>query len=412
MQTRGQLLAIFLQLGFGKQMAQDFQADIDTIVRVPAVPTILDVICSTTGMGFAAVARVTDERWIACGVKDTIRFGLQPGGELKVETTICHEIRQYGQVVVIDHVAAHEVFCSHPTPSQYGFQSYISVPIVLPDGRFFGTLCAIDPEPRVLNTPTVIGMFRLFAEMIAFQIDAQERMAASEADLLEEREVSELREQFIAVLGHDLRNPLASISAGMRALQRTPLDEKASGIVHLVQNSVRRMSRLIDDVLDLARGRLAGGIPLTHGNDGALETVLHQVFDEAVMSWPQRRIEVEFDLQEAVCCDSSRIGQLCSNLLGNAIAHGAPDMPIRARVTAKDGLFRLTVANGGEPIPHLALGKLFQPFFRGVVRPGQQGLGLGLYIAAEIARGHGGDLSVTSTPAETRFIFKMPTTPG
>jgi signal transduction histidine kinase len=363
-------------------------------------------------MGFAAVARVTDERWIACGVKDTIRFGLQPGGELKVETTICHEIRQHGQVVVIDHVAAHEVFCNHPTPNQYGFQSYISVPIVLPDGRFFGTLCAIDPEPRVLNTPTVIGMFRLFAEMIVFQIDAQEQMAASEADLLEEREVSELREQFIAVLGHDLRNPLASISAGMRALQRTPLDEKASGIVHLVQNSVRRMSRLIDDVLDLARGRLAGGIPLTHGNDGALETVLHQVFDEAVMSWPQRRIEAEFDLQETVCCDSSRIGQLCSNLLGNAIVHGAPDMPIRAQVTARDGLFRLTVANGGEPIPNVALGKLFQPFFRGVVRPGQQGLGLGLYIAAEIARGHGGDLSVTSTPAETRFIFKMPTTPG
>lgn len=393
-------------------MAHDFQADIDLIGGIAAVPTILDVVCNTTGMGFAAVARVTDGRWIACGVRDTIRFGLQPGGELKAETTICHEIRQHGQPVVIDHVATDPMFCRHHTPDRYGFQSYISVPIVLPDGRFFGTLCAIDPEPRILNTPAVTGMFKLFAEMIAFHIEAHERMAASAADLLEEREASELREQFIAVLGHDLRNPLASISAGMRALQRTPLDEKASSVVHLVQNSVRRMSRLIDDVMDLARGRLAGGIPLARDGDGGLEPVLHQVVDETVMSWPQRRIEVEFDMQEAVVCDSSRIGQLCSNLLGNAVAHGAVDMPVVVRVSARDGMFRLTVANGGEPIPPAALEKLFQPFFRGIVRPGQQGLGLGLYIAAEIARAHGGDLGVVSTPAETRFTFQMPTRPG
>jgi signal transduction histidine kinase len=393
-------------------MAHDFQSDIDLIGGIAAVPTILDVVCNTTGMGFAAVARVTDGRWIACGVRDTIRFGLQPGSELQIETTICHEIRQHGQPVVIDHVAADQKFCRHHATERYGFQSYISVPIVLPNGRFFGTLCAIDPEPRILNTPAITGMFKLFAEMIAFHIEASERMAASAADLLEEREASGLREQFIAVLGHDLRNPLASISAGMRALQRTPLDETASGVVHLVQNSVRRMSRLIDDVMDLARGRLAGGIPLTRDGDGGLEPVLHQVVDEAVMSWPQRRIDVEFDMREAVICDSSRIGQLCSNLLGNAVAHGAADMPVVVRMSARDGMFRLTVANGGEPIPPAALEKLFQPFFRGIARPGQQGLGLGLYIASEIARAHGGDLSVVSTPAETRFIFQMPTRPG
>ncbi len=393
-------------------MAHDFQADIDLIGGIAAVPTILDVVCNTTGMRFAAVARVTDGRWIACGVKDMIRFGLQPGDELDVETTICHEIRRHGRAVIIDHVAADQIFCRHHTPDRYGFQSYISVPIVLPGGRFFGTLCAIDPEPRVLNTPAITGMFKLFAEMIAFHIEASERMAASAADLLDEREASGLREQFIAVLGHDLRNPLASISAGMRALQRTPLDETASGVVHLVQNSVRRMSRLIDDVLDLARGRLGGGIPLVRDGDGGLEPVLHQVVDETVMSWPQRRIDVEFDMREAVICDSSRIGQLCSNLLGNAVAHGAADMPVVVRMTAGEGMFRLTVANGGEPIPPAALEKLFQPFFRGIVRPGQQGLGLGLYIAAEIARAHGGDLGVVSTPAETRFTFQMPTRSG
>ena len=106
-------------------------ADIDAVGAIDAVPTILDVVCRATGMGFAAVARVTEDRWIGCAVHDQIEFGLQPGGELKVETTICNEIREMRAPVVIDHVAEDEVYCGHPTPAMYGFQSYISMPIVL-----------------------------------------------------------------------------------------------------------------------------------------------------------------------------------------------------------------------------------------------------------------------------------------
>jgi GAF domain-containing protein len=146
----------------------DYQADIDAIGSISAVPTILDVVCRTTGMGFAAVARVTPERWIACSVKDEIAFGLAPGGELQIETTICHEIRQSGEPVVINHVAEHPVYCSHHTPAMYGFQSYISMPIVLKNGQFFGTLCAIDPRPARPNRPEVTGMFKNFAQLIAF----------------------------------------------------------------------------------------------------------------------------------------------------------------------------------------------------------------------------------------------------
>ena len=153
--------------------------------------------------GFAAVARVTAGRWVACSVRDHIQFGLQPGGELKVETTICHEIRQHGEPVIINDVAQDAVYCGHPTPAMYGFRSYIAVPIVMPDGTFFGTLCAIDPSPRNLATPEIIGSLKLFAELIAFHLDANYRVAETEATLARERELSELREQFIAVLGHD-----------------------------------------------------------------------------------------------------------------------------------------------------------------------------------------------------------------
>ena len=144
-------------------MLADFQQDIDAVARIKAVPTILEVVCETTGMGFVAVARVTEDRWIACGVRDGIAFGLQPGGELKIETTICHEIRQSHEAVVIENVAEDATYAGHPTSAMYGFQSYISMPIILPDGRFFGTLCAIDPRPARVNTPATIGMFKLFA---------------------------------------------------------------------------------------------------------------------------------------------------------------------------------------------------------------------------------------------------------
>jgi GAF domain-containing protein len=140
---------------FVPELPGAFQKDISIIRDIEAVPNILQVVCHATGMGFAAVARVTEGRWIACSVLDQINFGLKPGGELKVETTICHEIRQSGQGVVIDHVAEDEVYCGHPTPAMYGFQSYISIPIILCDGTMFGTLCAIDPKPHRLKIPGI-----------------------------------------------------------------------------------------------------------------------------------------------------------------------------------------------------------------------------------------------------------------
>src|SRR3954471_8186744 len=115
-------------------MSKDFEHDIAAVGSIRAIPTILDIVCRTTGMRFAAIARVTEDRWIACSVRDDINFGLKPGGELKVESTICHEIRQSGRAVVIDNVAEDPVFCRHHTPRTYGLQSYISMPIRLADG--------------------------------------------------------------------------------------------------------------------------------------------------------------------------------------------------------------------------------------------------------------------------------------
>lgn len=388
----------------------DFQADIDTISRIGAVPSILDVICRTTGMGFAAVARVTEDRWIACSVKDDIAFGLRPGGELKIETTICHEIRKSQQAVAINDVARSAFYRGHPTPALYGFQSYISMPIILPDGQFFGTLCAIDPRPAQVESPETIGMFKLFAELIAFHLKALQQVDTSEARLLDEQKTSELREQFIAVLGHDLRNPLAAIGIGADLLLTTPLSDKASRMVNVIRASVARMSGLIDDVLDFARGRLGGGLTVEHSTNQPLEPVLRQVIDELQARYPGRAIEANIAIAHPVTCDHTRIAQLFSNILGNALMYGSDALPIRIRSVTDATRFELSVANAGDAIPPLVLDKLFQPFSRGAMRPNQQGLGLGLFIASEVARAHGGELNAISSPGETRFTFRMPRT--
>jgi phosphoserine phosphatase RsbU/P len=244
--------------------------------------------------------------------------------------------------------------------------------------------------------------------LLAARDQSRSSEAAARAILRDERETSELREQFIAVLGHDLRNPLASINAGARILLRRPRDETETRVLHMMEATVTRMSGLIDNVLDFARGRLGGGITLSRDAKQPLEPVLRQVVDELSAAMPERVIEHDFRIADPVDCDRSRVGQLVSNLLGNALTHGAPDQPVKVFAATENGIFELWIANAGAPIPEAAMANLFQPFFRGQVRASLQGLGLGLHIASEIAKAHEGTLTVTSTAEETRFTFRMP----
>src|ERR1700722_14574451 len=149
--------------------------------------------------------------------------------------------------------------------------------------------------------------------------------------LATERETAELREQFIAVLGHDLRNPLAAISAGARILQRSGalMEHKHLRVLDMINTTVTRMSDLIDDVLDFARGRLGSGIVLNRDAAYPLEPLLEQVVDELRTASQDRVIETSFNITEPVYCDRARVGQLLSNLVGYALTHGATNQPVR-----------------------------------------------------------------------------------
>lgn len=382
--------------------------DIAAVRRIDIVPTILDTVCRLTGMGFAAVARVTEDRWVACEVLDKIDFGLAPGGELEVGSTICHEIRQSGQAVVISDVLQDPVYCDHHTPALYGIRSYISMPIVRADGSFFGTLCCIDPRPAELGRPELQATFRMFAELLAFHLDAEDKLTTSERKLAVEVEAGELREQFIAVVGHDLRNPLAAIDAGVSMLRKVQEPTRAALILDQMQRSTSRMSRLIDNILDFARGRLGGGLTLQQREED-VAAIISDVVAEIAAGHPEADLRLKCQHGPThLHCDRQRIAQLLSNLLGNAFTHGDPARPITVEYRVSDGAFVLSVTNGGAEIPLEARARLFHPFARGNGGAGREGLGLGLYIAAEIASAHEGDIAVESSPERTTFTFTMP----
>ncbi len=201
--------------------------DIDRIGAIREVPLILEACRASTGMGFTAIARVTEDRWMTCASLDHLKFGLQPGDELEVTSTICHEVRTCLRTVVIPDVDADDVYRDHHTPLRYGFKSYVSVPIIRTDGSFWGTLCAIDPAAREFG-PQIPLTFQLFAQLIALELDREEELERGRTALASERDTARLREEFIAVVGHDLRNPIAAVSAGLSLLSKRPSGEQAT----------------------------------------------------------------------------------------------------------------------------------------------------------------------------------------
>lgn len=202
-----------------KFMSKELLSYVQEIQAITAVPKILETVASITGVGFVAIAHVTENSWTTCAVLDKLGFGLKVGDGLDVTTTLCEEVRSTGDSIIIDHVQESQQYCNHHTPSIYGFQSYFSVPIFRPDGAYFGTLCGLDPDPKVLSVPSNVSTLELFAQLVSKQLEVEQVHTATHTALLSERETAELREQFIAVLGHDLRTPLGALQNGIEVLR-------------------------------------------------------------------------------------------------------------------------------------------------------------------------------------------------
>lgn len=387
---------------------RDYSTDIASIQAISSVPAILQAVAALTGLGFVCIARVTDDSWTNCAVLDKLDVGLKVGDQLDIATTFCEQVLGTGRPVVIDHVANDPRYRDHPSPRLYGFESYLSIPVMQPDGGYFGTLCALDPLPAQLSNSATLASMTLFAQLITTHLAIENKLTESQSALLNERETSELREQFIAVLGHDLRTPLGSILLGAELLENEALSDKSRSVLERMRLSARRMAGLVNDVVDFTRGRMGGGIVLNLQPERCLRAPLAQVVDELRGAFPERIIETDFALAMPVLCDVQRIQQLMSNLLKNALLYGDPSRPVRAGCTAAAGAFHFTVINHGPPMAPATIAQLFKPFWRATAHTPSEGLGLGLFIVAEIARSHGGRLDVSCADDETRFTFTLP----
>ena len=348
---------------------------------------------SVSANGRIVKANRTLGDWLGCNSEELIGKSLHDilsfGGRIAVETHLAPLLRMQ------DHV--HE----------------IALDLLTSTGEKIPTIAnaAEKRGPQGEHLFTRLTLFKA-VDRRTYERTLLEAKLKAEAESKAQREAAVVREQFIAVLGHDLRNPIAAIAGGISILGREQLPVRAERILWEMSNSVARASGLIDDVLDLARGSLGGGFIIRRDADAPLTPVLEQVIGEIAVVAPDRRIDARIAIDEPIYCDRGRIGQLASNLLSNAVTHGSPDDPIRFEAFSDGARFVLTVANAGDQIPEDVLPRLFQPFFRGDVRPSRNGLGLGLFIASEIAKAHAGTLEVSSNKDETRFTFTMPVDVG
>lgn len=413
-------------------LEKNFQQDITNIQNISIVPTLLNVICQTTGMGFAAVARVTDDRWITCSVQDNVAFGLKPGDELQIKTTICNEIRQNRRAVIIDNVSEDDEFRDHHTPAMYGLQSYISVPIIRKDGSFFGTLCAIDPKPNELKTFKVSEMFNLFADLISFHITTIEETNQSKTilqekdDLIEKTENekqnaerlksvvekklieknislekmnSEL-EAFNYISSHDLQEPLRKIQLFTDSIEREEihnLSEKGKNAFHKIKTSAFRMQNLINDLLIYSKTKFDHRKFEIKDLNEITKDVIEDLTDEF------ENKNVVFDVQNLgkLPVIEFQFRQLLYNLISNSLKFASPDRNLVITVSAKitNGVleklspltkyYQITIADNGIGFDQLYNEKIFGLFQALHTKP-TKSTGIGLTIVKRIVENHNG----------------------
>jgi hypothetical protein len=230
------------------------------------------------------------------------------------------------------------------------------------------------------------------------------------------RTVDQARDLYLAILSHDLRNPLNSIAMSAELLKHKNVAENASetlGCASQISTNAQVMARMIGDLLDYTRTRLGAGMPVSPTSMD-LSSLSRELFNEFRTAHPNRVIRFHSDGEQTGEWDADRLRQAISNLLGNAVQHGAENAPIDLKVTGETSDVVIAVHNGGPPIPPGELIRIFEPLVRGASaehpkrnRPGS--IGLGLYIAREVARSHGGRIDVTSSlDSGTSFIIHLP----
>jgi signal transduction histidine kinase/CheY-like chemotaxis protein len=246
---------------------------------------------------------------------------------------------------------------------------------------------------------------------IVGSVSALDDVTAQRAIEAERERVSQFQQQMLAMVGHDLRNPLSALVTGVDILKTTlPADSSSAKLVQRLGNSASRMGRMIEQLLDHTRARLGSGIPVAR-REIDLTALVAGVVEELALAYPDAKLVFDATAPILGLWDPDRIAQVVSNLLANAIQYGRERTPITLELSAAETSVTIAITNQIRDLPIATdqLATLFEPYRRGADRSHQAGgLGLGLYIVRELVRAHGGAIEATSTPAGTRFSIRLP----
>lgn len=222
------------------------------------------------------------------------------------------------------------------------------------------------------------------------------------------------KDLFLAVLGHDLRTPLAAVAMSSKAMLATPgMHGNLAESARVIDRSAARMERMIRDLLDFTRTRLGTRLPVKIV-DCDLKQLAHEAVEEVEAAWPGRSVILRTEGALSMQCDNGRLRQLVANLIGNALQHGYHDTPVTVIVASDPHAVTLSVHNYGPALSPEETRTIFDPMVRArsegdAVDADGTSMGLGLYIAREIATAHGGAIQVSSSPEEgTRFTVRLP----
>jgi len=355
-------------------------------------------------------------RLLVESVKDYAIFILDPKGHVSSWNPGAQRIKGYSS----DEIIGRHFSAFYPPDAIAEGKCELELEIAIQEGRFEEEGWRLRKDgSRFWANVTITTLRDTANQLLGFakvtqdltqrrEAEASSRALAEQRAVLAEKvRIQEFQERFLAILGHDLRNPLASIDMGLGILREQSKDPAAARVLARMQSSSSRMTRMIEQILDLTRSRLAGGLELDLRVMDPRDS-LSKIVEELRTAHPDRTIEFTAPMT-SILGDPDRLEQVFSNLIGNAILHGDPGHSVSVRMQVDVESVIVTIHNQGPPIPPEIQARIFDPFRRGERESRTartMGLGLGLYISWEIVRGHHGSIDIEST-AERGTTFRV-----